>query len=248
MPLDKDAIGLRLRKFGLDHFGNLSELAAHLQMKPQSLNSYIQGKSVPGGEILAKLSRLGCNIDWLLLGKNVNGINGFRGNASEIEQHLMLHEPEYLMSREEQEKIDRLVPLEVDRSNRYSRNEFKVLGRIPAGRADFHDQSDWPETSRLEFDPDTHFFLQVDEEFGYSMMPLVNPGDLVLVSLTAQIKDGDLVAARWDSTKGALKLYSESVDAPGMVVLTSYNQAIPPLFLKKKSVEAYKIVLIEKRK
>jgi phage repressor protein C with HTH and peptisase S24 domain len=124
---------------------------------------------------------------------------------------------------------------------------FSVLGTIPAGRADVQDWSELNEFKNLEYDPDTHFYLKIDEEFGYSMMPMVNPGDYVLVSLYGKLKDGDLVVALYDKTKGALKLYSESKDIPGIVILTSYNQAIPPMFFKKEQIRAYKVVLIEKK-
>ncbi|MBK6681538.1 MAG: helix-turn-helix domain-containing protein [Ignavibacteriales bacterium] len=124
---------------------------------------------------------------------------------------------------------------------------FRVLGTIPAGRADVQDWSELNEFKNLEYDPDTHFYLKIDEEFGYSMMPMVNPGDYVLVSLYGKLKDGDLVVALYDKTKGALKLYSESKDIPGIVILTSYNQAIPPMFFKKEQIRAYKVVLIEKK-
>lgn len=125
--------------------------------------------------------------------------------------------------------------------------KFRVLGTIPAGKADVQDWSELNEFKNLEYDPDTHFYLKIDEEFGYSMMPMVNPGDYVLVSLYGKLKDGDLVVALYDKTKGALKLYSESKDIPGIVILTSYNQAIQPMFFKKEQIRAYKVVLIEKK-
>ncbi len=124
---------------------------------------------------------------------------------------------------------------------------FRVLGTVPAGKADVQDWSELNEFKNLEYDPDTHFYLKIDEEFGYSMMPMVNPGDYVLVSLYGKLKDGDLVVALYDKTKGALKIYTESKDIPGIVILTSYNQAIQPMFFKKEQIRAYKVVLIEKK-
>lgn len=124
---------------------------------------------------------------------------------------------------------------------------YRVLGTVPAGVADIQDWSELNEFKDLEYDPHTHFYLKIDEEFGYSMMPMVNPGDFVLVSYYGKPKDGDLVVALYDKTKGALKLYSESKDVPGIVILTSYNQAIPPMFFKKEQIKVYKVVLIEKK-
>ncbi len=123
---------------------------------------------------------------------------------------------------------------------------YKVLGTVPAGVADIQDWSDLNEFRDLQYDPDTHFYLKVDEEFGYSMMPMVNPGDFVLVSLYGKVKHGDLVVALYDETKGALKIYTENESLPGIAVLTSYNQSIPPMLFKKEDIKVYKVVLIEK--
>lgn len=126
------------------------------------------------------------------------------------------------------------------------RGAFKVLGTVPAGVADIQDWSDLNEFRDLQYDPDTHFYLKVDEEFGYSMMPMVNPGDYVLVSLYGKVKHGDLVVALYDQTKGALKIYTENESLPGVAMLTSYNQSIPPMLFKKEDIKVYKVVLIEK--
>lgn len=66
--MDKKEVGLRLRKFLLDKFGKLNNGAVKIGMSPQSLQKYLNGEFIPGGEILSKLSQLGCDIDWLLLG------------------------------------------------------------------------------------------------------------------------------------------------------------------------------------
>lgn len=204
--VNKRDIGEGLREFALNNYETLAEFAKALDMKPQTLNSYLSGKIIPGGELLNRLSALGVDIQWLL-----NGSEKLSGA----------------------DNADSLT--------------FRVLGKIPAGYKEFHDMSDWPEIRSLNYDPDTHFFLVVDEEFGYSMMPLVNPGDMVLVSTTARVKNGDMVAAIFDETKGALKIYSENPKIPGAVVLSSYNQAIQPIFLRKDEVKLYKVVLVEKR-
>jgi len=96
------------------------------------------------------------------------------------------------------------------------------MGTVPAGIAELTEFNDWQQSEDLYFDPREHFYLTVDEEFGYSMMPLVSPGDLVLCSgKTNTAKNGDIVAARWDDTKGALKILNINPDIKDMVVLTS---------------------------
>lgn len=127
--------------------------------------------------------------------------------------------------------------------------QYKIEGQVPAGISDVIEYNDWQESEDLYFDPRTHFYLRVDHEFGYSMMPLVSPGDLVLCSTKeGHAKDGDIVAARWDKTKGALKILTLNPDIKDTIVLTSYNQAVAPIFLNKKEVHLYKVVLIKKKK
>lgn len=123
--------------------------------------------------------------------------------------------------------------------------EYRIEASIPAGLAEIHEKTGWYESEILDYDPQSHFFLQIDEEYGYSMMPIIEPGDLVLVSLHAKIKNGNIVAARWDKTKGAVKIYNESANRKNIALL-SYNQAVPPIFLDRSQAQVYKVVLIKK--
>jgi phage repressor protein C with HTH and peptisase S24 domain len=120
-------------------------------------------------------------------------------------------------------------------------NQFRVLGTVPAGHGEVYIQ-EWVQTEVMHFDPRDHDLLQIDEEFGYSMTPVMKPGDLVLISYSAKIVNGDKVAARWDKTKGAIKIVSFLKDDPSMIVLTSSNVAVEPIFLKRKKVIMYKVV------
>ncbi len=68
--MNKIEIGQRLKEFVGQNFGSLSEFAAVLGVHPSSFQStYLKGRSIPGGELLAKLAELGCDIEWLLTGK-----------------------------------------------------------------------------------------------------------------------------------------------------------------------------------
>ena len=63
-------IGGKLKEFAENNFKSLSELSRKLGMKnPQQLYDYLNGRSYMGGEILIKLSDLGCDINWLLTGE-----------------------------------------------------------------------------------------------------------------------------------------------------------------------------------
>jgi transcriptional regulator with XRE-family HTH domain len=62
-------IGERIRMFAKRKYGTLKKLAEAMQISPQQLQQYISGKREPGTRILAKLLRLGCDVNWLLGGK-----------------------------------------------------------------------------------------------------------------------------------------------------------------------------------
>lgn len=62
-------IGERMRIFARKKFGTLKKLAEAMKISPQQLQQYISGKREPGSRMLLKLLRLGCDINWLLGGK-----------------------------------------------------------------------------------------------------------------------------------------------------------------------------------
>ncbi|MBM4170691.1 MAG: helix-turn-helix transcriptional regulator [Ignavibacteria bacterium] len=62
-------IGERLRLFAKRKYGTLKKLAEEMTISPQQLQQYISGKREPGSKILTRLLRLGCDINWLLGGK-----------------------------------------------------------------------------------------------------------------------------------------------------------------------------------
>lgn len=65
--LDNKLVAAKLKAFGDAKFKTLKEFAEALEMSSPALkSSYLNGRSIPGGEILAKLMKLGCDIKWLL--------------------------------------------------------------------------------------------------------------------------------------------------------------------------------------
>jgi len=62
-------IGGRIRLFAKRRYGTLKKLAEAMGISPQQLQQYLSGKREPGSRILVKLLRLGCDINWLLGGK-----------------------------------------------------------------------------------------------------------------------------------------------------------------------------------
>lgn len=126
---------------------------------------------------------------------------------------------------------------------------FPVLGTIPAGRADYNPH-DWPEYFSLDFNKETHFCLKIDEENGYSMMPVIEPGDVILCNRHSKlIKNGDIVAVRYDEGRAAVKKIIIQEDTKGgPLFLSSSNPSVVPMIIPRKRVnEIYKVVAIFKR-
>lgn len=59
-------LGEKIRYFGDQKFGSIKKYAEALDMKPPSLQKYLNGDREPGTGILKKLLNLGCDINWLL--------------------------------------------------------------------------------------------------------------------------------------------------------------------------------------
>jgi SOS-response transcriptional repressor LexA len=64
----KNSVGSRLREFADKMFVSYSDLANRLETRPQHLNNFFSGQTMPGAELLARLSKLGLNINWLMTG------------------------------------------------------------------------------------------------------------------------------------------------------------------------------------
>lgn len=139
------------------------------------------------------------------------------------------------------------VPIhEVEKNHVPQTLSFPILGEIPAGIAEIKQYNDFFEYFDFDLDPRKHGVLRVDQEFGYSMMPLVGPGDLAIISFEEKPRDGDWVAARWDDTKGALKVLAIDKDNPEIIVLNSYNTAVQPIILnsKKQKITLWKVPVV----
>jgi transcriptional regulator with XRE-family HTH domain len=66
---EKHKVGERIKEVANKKYeGNISALARHLGMSPQSFNKYAQGDTMPGGKVLKRLISIDINLNWLLLG------------------------------------------------------------------------------------------------------------------------------------------------------------------------------------
>ena len=70
MKLNKKEVAQNLRLFGYKRYGTMKKFAEALDMNPSTLYSgYLNGRSLPGPVLIVKLIDLGCNINWLLTGR-----------------------------------------------------------------------------------------------------------------------------------------------------------------------------------
>ncbi|NUM71993.1 MAG: LexA family transcriptional regulator [Ignavibacteriaceae bacterium] len=68
---NKEEISMRLRLWADSKFKRTTDLAKALEMSLGALSSsYLNGRSIPGGDLLIKLANLGCDIHWLLTGED----------------------------------------------------------------------------------------------------------------------------------------------------------------------------------
>ena len=66
---ENSTIGARLRQFAKDEFKTIRKLAELLEMSEENLSQYTRDKSKPGANMLLKLNELGCDLNWLITGK-----------------------------------------------------------------------------------------------------------------------------------------------------------------------------------
>lgn len=70
MEIDRVKVGERLRQFADEQKMEIKVLAEKLGMQSSSFqSSYLNGRSLPGAELLCKLEELDCDTYWLLTGK-----------------------------------------------------------------------------------------------------------------------------------------------------------------------------------
>lgn len=215
---EKQQIGKRLRHFAESNFESLAEFGRSFGKDRTFFTPYFNGSSLLGGEMLKKLAELGCDIDWLLTGKR---------NTSLIKEKGV----EYV-AVDDALKSDKLL------------FEYPILADVPAGRSEIN-HHDWPEYIKIDIDPREHFALKIDEEYGISMAPYIEPGDILFCSYTVKFKSGDIVVARYDGTKGAVK----RIFIDEQITLISFNPLESPIIINKRQLQqVFKVVLIWKKK
>ena len=137
------------------------------------------------------------------------------------------------------------IETKLNRTSNITTSEFRVEATIAAGHAELYDRTDNYEFKALDYSPrENYFWLQVDKKIGESMKPFLLEGEYLLCGVKEKVRSGDIVAAKWGKNNAAVKIYNET--DTGEVILSSYNPLTPFIFLRKKEVILFKVILIEK--
>lgn len=105
----KVEISDRLKDFLRENSITNADFAKALDMPRQNIYPYLKGSSIPGGELLSKISELGCDINWLLTGKKFSGIKEPLSEYSRLasEEQLKIYNEYLALLKKENERLQK---------------------------------------------------------------------------------------------------------------------------------------------
>lgn len=214
----KEQIASRMEEFIKDKGWAKAHFAKIIGIAPQDVNKLLKAKLNPLNYI-DKLVSEGADKNWLLTGEY--------SEAKKIVRELTSKQ-----AREEAKK--NLVPY----LQKLKMRVFPIVSKIAAGTMkEYYEQLDPENTIVVPYKHDNCVALQVD---GDSMADKIDNGDLVLVDLYKNVKDGDIVAVRLKSGEQLVKRFKR---INGTVILYSDNNKYTPISVKETEVEVLKKVV-----
>ncbi len=141
-------------------------------------------------------------------------------------------------------KITKRPPQAFD-APRFKPNDIPVVALARAGRGGYYDEQGFPSGVRK-----VHRDEGVTDPLAYaavidndSMFPRVKPGEIVIVSPTHQVENGDEAIVKMKDAEVLLKRVRFAQD---VVILESYNPLYAPILAKKRDIEfIHKVVRIK---
>jgi hypothetical protein len=109
-------IGRRLKDFADKEYGSIPSLAKEIEMNQSQLQNYVYRKKnqpLPGAEVLLKLRKVGCDINWLLTGE--------KNKSNEARTKLPMHLFNKVMKKygiNSAEQLDEILDLFSDLKNK----------------------------------------------------------------------------------------------------------------------------------
>jgi phage repressor protein C with HTH and peptisase S24 domain len=197
-------------------FGGMpTQFAKALDISYENLRQYLTGRSAPGNKMQARLRHIGIDPEWVVYG------TGRMPDRLKPDLAKVLTTPQVIRDK-----------------------QFRVRDSVPSSAAEFAGPSDIYQPWVIEdYSSADHLLLEVSDAMAEGMRPVINPGDRVLIARRAEIKDGDLVAARWGDDDGVIRIYRRTDDK---IQLWTLNPSITPVTLPPKLLHFFKIVLIRK--
>lgn len=175
--MTKNDIGQRIKEFAEKKYRSVAELTRVLGVDKTYFTPYIKGKSILGGEMLSKLSDLGCDINWLLTGE---------GEAPLSDEEEVLRKS----------KISGAMPL----------YKYPVLAEVYAGPPEFLEVQVISEYKSFEYRAKNHHCFAVKVN-GDSMESTLPHGAIALVDMEASIIEDDIVIVKLNNGKQFIKRY-----------------------------------------
>jgi|GEM_PF-1984968 len=217
IELSKRILGIRKRK-GLSQ----TQFAKELGLKNNTIISqYEKGVTAPSNKILLLIAQT-FDVDyfWLITGKNTN-------DPKEI------FNAGFNMVANANAKRN-IVPLMRELKMRV----FPIVSRISAGPVkEYYINIDPEKAICIPYKHDNCVAMQVD---GDSMANKIDSGDIILIDLYKNIKDGDIVAVALKNGEQLIKRFKR-ID--GMIVLYSDNSKYRPITVNESEIEAIKKVV-----
>lgn len=91
------AIGKRIREWVVEKYGKVNLAAADLKMSPQSLNTYMVGKSKPATGMQHKLQKLGADVQYIMTGIRSTSLVDIAHSSNEVPSGTLVTQNGYLI-------------------------------------------------------------------------------------------------------------------------------------------------------
>lgn len=213
-------IGERIRAFGQLLFdgqkGWGKMFAQAMGVKPPTLHPYFRNEKKPGGLVLERLIKLGCNADWLLTGK------GDMFAENESGKRLRNQHPELMPKKQRRA----LVPV--------------MLEPVPAGNPVSMEGeiAEWVDAREyLIGNSDTVFITYAK---GDSMIDAgIQDGDALIVDPNLRAQNGEIVVAIYEGQSTVKRLHKSN----GHVSLVPENKKYKPIVIENGDLHIAGVVV-----
>lgn len=209
---------------------SVSEFAKALGVEAQTIRDYENGKSILGGDKVAKMIQLGVDSNWLLAGPGYDSIP-FNEYLTVAKKYQSIARLDKSASEDSNPDLVNIPCLNVKASAGYGNHvyEERVVGHFQVSRA-------WVRNV-LNCDPGKVHIIFVD---GPSMEPTLEDGELVLIDRRCEKFDNDAVYAI--QFNGQLRIKRVQLRWDGTVVIKSDNPKFEPDILTQEQADQLHVI------